>query len=847
MEKVKIISNPYKRKNIFMTFDEDNDKWIEIDINNNPNSKLLNNDLSEGFFSFKINKILDNIIMEYSSGEQPIDIYFEGTDDDYQELSDICLREAYADKINLIDHLRTLKNAEEVLPEVVRTFNDLKPIILEDNQNNQEIIKNLNKFLDVSNDIIPICVMGNYSSGKSTFINALIGQELLPTGDEPVTSKIFKIIQIKEETSSQILFNNSQDILSIMFKEETWLLPEKLDEDIAAGLNMILEKVEDKNETSLINQCLSYLNTLEIKYTSDLITIYTHFTGDLWTNQNARYVILDTPGNNSVTNIDHAKVLNLALKGLSNGLPIFVSEYDQIDSVDSKKLFDKMKSMKEIDDRFTMIVVNKADENDLSDDGYFTESKENDILALAVPKSLYAQGIFFVSSIMGLGYKTNGQFIDHHSGRIFRKNKTIFDDKTDIDYLQLYRFNIMPKQLKEAALQKAQQNTNLLYVNSGLFSVEDAISSFANKYASYNKCQQSTLYLENIIDVISQIIADEKVRREEIKKELKEGLEKDKQQLVMDLYFSKEAKLTEFIDDYEGCLADYAKKGTPSFSLKEVEKYKESLTSEQKALLNYEVTDKKMNESVESLKKNLSQNIGKVLNKPSIQSVVETGKTLASDTSETIGSYKELHGMKNVVYRNAMKILLAKVNDEHTKQIITAKNQIDNESRTYWNGKADELRQSLIDIVTDSTALSDNKKNELYDIILSYQKIEFMPISDYSIEKEDFNYHIKIFDIILFETDRLDIHKLVNKSNQAFNEETRLIIDMISNSHQKSFINWLESLFSMIESNVVNYSPKLSRLQEHIDEESAHIQQLENHQGVIEEGITYITRLIDWQ
>ena len=44
-----------------------------------------------------------------------------------------------------------------------------------------------------SEGVIPICVFGNYSAGKSTFINALIGREVLPSGGDPVTAKIYKI------------------------------------------------------------------------------------------------------------------------------------------------------------------------------------------------------------------------------------------------------------------------------------------------------------------------------------------------------------------------------------------------------------------------------------------------------------------------------------------------------------------------------------------------------------------------------------------------------------------------------------------------------------------------------
>lgn len=53
--------------------------------------------------------------------------------------------------------------------------------------------RGLNKVSQALDDVIPLCVFGNYSAGKSTFINALIGVELLPSGGDPVTAKIYEI------------------------------------------------------------------------------------------------------------------------------------------------------------------------------------------------------------------------------------------------------------------------------------------------------------------------------------------------------------------------------------------------------------------------------------------------------------------------------------------------------------------------------------------------------------------------------------------------------------------------------------------------------------------------------
>lgn len=103
---------------------------------------------------------------------------------------------------------------------------------------------------------------------------------------------------------------------------------------------------------------------------------------------------------------------------LSNGLPIFVSEFNTLDSTDNDKLYQAINNMKELDNRFTMIVVNKADAASLKKDG-FNEDDQDRILSLAIPRQMYAGGLYFVSSIMGLGCKERHEIIDDHNAEIF--------------------------------------------------------------------------------------------------------------------------------------------------------------------------------------------------------------------------------------------------------------------------------------------------------------------------------------------------------------------------------------------------------------------------------------------
>lgn len=119
-------------------------------------------------------QIVDVIVSEYCAGSEKVEIVFEGTEDEYNELSAICSQENYLDKISLSKSSRYLENARDILPDVIDVFKELSPLVTETVADREKIKRELEKFSDASNDVIPICVIGNYSSGKSTFINALI-------------------------------------------------------------------------------------------------------------------------------------------------------------------------------------------------------------------------------------------------------------------------------------------------------------------------------------------------------------------------------------------------------------------------------------------------------------------------------------------------------------------------------------------------------------------------------------------------------------------------------------------------------------------------------------------------
>lgn len=52
----------------------------------------------------------------------------------------------------------------------------------------------LSRFGINNEEIIPVCVMATMSSGKSTFLNAILGEEILPEKNEACTARALAVL-----------------------------------------------------------------------------------------------------------------------------------------------------------------------------------------------------------------------------------------------------------------------------------------------------------------------------------------------------------------------------------------------------------------------------------------------------------------------------------------------------------------------------------------------------------------------------------------------------------------------------------------------------------------------------
>ena len=482
MAKIKIISNPYDKTIEYLSYKPISGNYEPIS-QDSINSKLRENDPEKIFFPFMVKDIVDTIVHEYDVGKEIVEIEFEGTSDEYEEIENICKDETIKDRVTLTQSKHMLENARDILEHTKEAFDRVNPIIKSIITDNDEVLKDLEKLSDALEDIIPICIFGNYSAGKSTFINALIGYELLPSGGDSVTAKIFEIRRSAHQDRAHVSFEYLNEEYELVYDNKGCrvILGNK-DADIIKEILSTVNDIDGEAIFWMVNRTVNILNQFEKRDKSsmvigNIVKISAPFceNGKLGQSRN-EFVIFDTPGSNSQTNIDHEKVLTESLDGFSNGIPVWMTLANGLDSTDNAQLCDKLYKIAALDKRFTMIIVNQADSAQLPKE----KLDEEDIQTIMEYDSIvkmYSSGIYFASAIMGLGAKNPDGIRSDYLFEIFEEKERKFSDPEARSYKRLYNYNIMPEQMKNRAVKASEEFDNLVYANSGVYCIELAMDN----------------------------------------------------------------------------------------------------------------------------------------------------------------------------------------------------------------------------------------------------------------------------------------------------------------------------------------------------------------------------------
>jgi len=852
MAKIKIISNPYKREIQYLTFRENIGEWVKIEEYNS-NSRLREDESGKSFLPFKIREILAIIVDEYYVGTDKVAIIFEGTNEEYREVEKVCSDPLVADKVALSRTHTILENARSILKDTKEIFKTARPIIEKIVRDDESVRRNLEKVSDALDDIIPICVFGNYSAGKSTFINALIGSEILPSGGDPVTAKIYEIKRSEHPDIARIRFAYKEDPIELLFDGGIFrIIKGNLESDLLTELAQLIKDFAKEDLVVVVNKALEFINGYEKKEKdtidiSNVIEVDVPFmtTGILGQSQN-NFVIFDTPGSNSNSNAEHSLILEEALQGFSNGIPVWVSQYESIDSVDNASLCDRILSIKALDNRFTMIVLNKADGSDLPEDG-FSSKQVKDILEYHAVEKMYASGIFFVSSIMGLGAKNNGNLHDKHYRKIFRSQQEMYSDPDDMDYVMLYRYDIMPEQIKSDLCALCTEHGELVYANSGLFCIEKEMEDFASKFSAYNKCQMVYVFLDEVIDETNRRIAARTTSLKRTRANRQNELDVKKAELIDEIHAIMDAQDSELADTSKSYIRSYAIDSLDySYDAAELETLDNRLAHQYSTEANFSAQEQGYEKAKSSMWDHLKSHGQKLFDGDIKKNLVAMKNDIVRDYNILQASKGEMDSAKKEIDSQTSDEIMQHVIERYKASFMEAKDRLSEEAKSFWQQSVLDLKDLLISIITESDALSTAQRNQLSSIIVDYRPLEFNDDADDVFIKTRF-LRGNILGFLANDSERLNIRKLASRYNEKISKTLLEMAELLNDSCYASFKSWLASLFAVVEANITEYNPQLRDMSEMIREETEKIIELENDQKTISSSLEAIKQLMSWR
>lgn len=847
MARVKIISNPYMKQIQYMRLVEktpdqtDNSQsesntlfdWQKIEIN----GPLTSERLTTAFFPFVVNEILDEIIKAYKADDEKIEIIFEGAPDEFNDLKALAETEKYSNEITVYYGDRRLENARDILPKVADTFNLMRPLIDERVSSQPEVATNLSKFSETASNRVPLVVIGNYSGGKSTFINALIGKDILSSSEQPLTAKIYRIRDLKEEGKAKISFQYLGENIDISFTETGYSFTKGgVADELASRIEPELKDYTDMY--AAINKTLLYLAELEANTAdteiSDLIQVEVPFARKgILGNSSKDFVIFDTPGSNSKTHGEHSEVLQKALGDMSNGLPIYVSTSETLDTCDNDKLCEEIKSMEQFDDRFTLIIVNKADTiNPKSLE--MNEIQRDRVLRQNIPQKLYSEGMFYVSSVMGLGYKTDAKFVDDGYAWIFDRGREDFCNPESKTYRKLYLTNMMPEQIKEVYVKDSEACDDILYANSGLFCVEKEIDTFAEKYSPYNKCEQMQLFFENIVERTTKAISDALVEQEQSRKERMQALEDNKQRLLSQLKSEGDKCATELYDKYQDQQESFVDISRSKKSADELKHIKDVIFDEM--YLKYDVAKEK--------KDVFDAGKGAILNVPGFFKKQAKLSEEAGKINKERLEYEQ--ALKNAKSETDQK-LIERVKSDYSRSFEERRNAIVIGSHDYWIESSKHYKDLLMRIVTGSD-LSQEDKDNLTIYITNYELSDFEDNADKIFDADMFEkFLIEWKSLRFLNIGELDLKKIANTYNSNLEQSIFEIYYAVKTKHTEEFSKWTTRFQFDIEDNIVSLNPNLREINELIEEETRKINEMTERKNRIVGYHNDVKKMLDWR
>lgn len=409
--------------------------------------------------------------------DNAFDITFHGTLLDYEDLADV-FRDA-SEKEDLTVNLDRIPAKETSDKEelIAKVFEKIQKGPYEELRSN-DIVE---AFESAKSSDFPVCVIATMSAGKSTLINAMLRDKMMPSKQEACTAIITKLRDDDNPKWKAEVFN-------------------KAGEQISTYDN------------------LSYEDMVKLNGDENVSSIDASGNIPFVTAEDVSLVLIDTPGPNNHRDPEHKRIQSEFLNKSSKTLVLYIMEgtfgSDDDDALLSRVAESMSVGGKQSKDRF-IFVVNKMDDRKKEDGD--TEQTLSRVRTYLDDHNIKNPNIFPAAALPALnirrimaGVEDDEDTIDETEVKIRKLNRN--------ENLHFEKYAPLPNSIKkniEADLQTAIENDDdkeQALIHTGIVSIEAAIRQYVQKYAK-------TAKIKNIVDTFTHKL-DELGCYDETKKEL---------------------------------------------------------------------------------------------------------------------------------------------------------------------------------------------------------------------------------------------------------------------------------------------------------------------------------------
>lgn len=517
MKRFEILYNPYINRIHFRQElakeGSDEYEWAEIESD----SQLHKFQGTRCIFENCVEEILD-LINKYFNTSGELTIEFIGTDEDFGVLRLAVERSDNPKSKGIIcESEERYPSSSDALGKIRGAYEQIKTEFddyidndeLDEDDERAVIGQAITKFQDTVKAEIPVCVIGNYSVGKSALVNALVGLEILPSHANSTTAKNV-LLKNGQEYSLCFDYKGSEYVLLIDDNKIKTQCDGDVDEDL------IQELVNGTDgftcEEQILHQIIENLNieTSEESLIAEIessVRVTVPFRRSELDTEKYSFVFIDTPGSNNGDEAQkiHRENLEELMDEQTNALPIFVMGRNSLDSNDTNDLRVLLEN-KEAGFALQncIIAISMSDQ--------LVEQQLSEEMPEKIKRWMNHPTIMYVSPIAAIGEKKADKhiWIDQAYRQIYEKKMG------DLSEVNPPSYNETPCGRKMTDARK-KSITPLLYA-SGIPSLETEINYYAYRFAEFKKCTNGREYLITALD-----LADKKLQ------EAKEHLEEDKQ------------------------------------------------------------------------------------------------------------------------------------------------------------------------------------------------------------------------------------------------------------------------------------------------------------------------------